>query len=126
MNAHEKKIIQGLYGKLHRITESSRYFEDLTRIATKEEREHRKMGARFTDGRAAYNAPLGITGEYFAVRAVLDGLTANYTAANYLYIRESSLMGAGIAHQYAARITAEVTPEEFAEFAALDYVKMIE
>jgi len=126
MNAQEKKTIQKLYGKLYRTTASSRDFEDLTRLCTKEEREHRKFGACFTDGQARYNAPLGITGEYFATRAVLDGLTANYTAADFLSIRQSCLMGAGIAHKYADKIRAEITPDEMAEFAALDYVKMIE
>lgn len=126
MNANEKKVIQKMYSRLYRITESSRDFETLTDMCKKEERDHRKFGAAFTNGRAAYNMPLGLTAEYFAVKEVLDGLIVNYTAADFLHIRHSCLIGAGIAHKYADRIKAEITAEELAEFAALDYVKMIE
>ena len=125
MNAKEKRTIKAMFAKLYRITESSSDFERLTELCTKEEREHRKMGARFTDGRAAYNAPLGVTGEYFAVKSVFDGMTANYTAADFLHIRQSCLIGAGIAHKYADRINAEVSTEERAQFLALDYVEFI-
>lgn len=125
MNTNEKKTISKLYGKLHRLTESSDDFNRLTDICTKEEREHRKFGARFTDGAARYNAPVGIIGEYFAVKYVIDGLTANYTAADFLSIRQSCLIGAGVAHKYAARIKTEITAEEIAEFENLDYSKMI-
>ena len=125
MNTNDKKTVKAMYNKLYRITESSRDFEELTALTTKEEREHRKMGMRFTDGSCRYNAPLGLTGEYFAAKAVIDGLTANYTAADFLSIRQSCLMGAGIAHKYAARIRSEITAEEIDAFESLDYVEMI-
>lgn len=125
MNAKEKRIIKKVFNQLYRITESSHDFENLVRMTTKEEREHRKCGARFTNGQASYNAPLGLTGEYFAVKEVLDGLTANYTAEHFLYIKQSALIRAGIAHKYADRIKAEIAPEDMAEFATLDYVEFI-
>lgn len=125
MNAQEKKIVKAMYSKVYRITESSRDFEELTRLCTKEEREHRKMGMRFTDGRAVFNAPLGLIGEYFAVKAVIDGLTIKYTSDDFLHIKKSCFMGASIGNKYADRLKAEITPEEIAEFEKLDYVKLI-
>lgn len=125
MNAHEKKVIKSMFYKLYRITESSNNFEKLVALCTKEERDHRKFGKLFTDGSCQYNAPLGLTGEYFATKAVLDGLTTEYTAEDFLNVRESCFMGAGIAHKYADRIKSEISAEERAEFEALDYTNLI-
>lgn len=125
MNATEKRTIKKFYDRLYRLTESSRDFEKLTDICRKEEREHRRFGTAFTEGRARWNMPLGKTAEYFAVREVLDGLTDKYTAADFLHVRQSRLMGAGIADKFRAKIEAEFPEAERAEFAALDYCELI-
>lgn len=126
MNTKEKNMIKSYFGRMHRITESSREnAEELAKINAKEERAHRKMGARFTDGKAAYNAPINVTAEYFTVKQIFDGLTITYTAADYGHIRPSCLFAAGIAHYFRAKITAEFTPAEIAAFAELDYCELI-
>lgn len=126
MNAKDKKMIENYFGRMHRITESSREnAEELVKMNAKEERAHRKVGASFTDGKAAYNAPINITAEYFTVKQIFDGLTITYTAADYGHIRPSILFAAGIAHYFRAKINAEFTPAEISAFAELDYCELI-
>lgn len=121
MNTKDKKMIESYFGRMHRITESSHEgAESLATIEAKEEREHRRFM-----GTGGYNAPIVRIAEYFAVKHILDGLTANYTARDFLGIRQSCLIGAGIADKFRTRIEAEFTPAEIAAFAELDYCELI-
>lgn len=122
MNTTDKKMIEAYFGRMHRITESSRESAEwLVKIEAKEEREHRRFM-----GTGDYNAPIVRIAEYFTVKHILDGLTANFTASDFNHIRPSCLAGAGIADHFRAKIEAEFTPAEIEAFANLDYCKLIE
>jgi hypothetical protein len=124
MKTSEKKLIRSYFYRMIHITESSREnAEELQKINAKEERQHRKFGASFTDGKASFNAPIGSIAEYFTVKQIFDGLTVEYK--DFIGLRPSCLFAAGIAYRFSEKINKEFSPAEIESFLELDYCKLI-
>jgi hypothetical protein len=137
-----QKRIQEAYAACYRLCEGSReateWLERSLDAARRGEAQHRKAGARFTHGQAAYRLPIADAARYFAVKWFLDterggpgrgGQCLDF--ADACGLREDRLYGLGARDAIVRpRQTDSLPPkatawhklrQDFADVLALDY-----
>ena len=131
-----QKRIQEAYAACYRLCKSDRHASEwLARSldsARRGEVGHRKMGARFTRGEAAYKLPIADAARFFAVKWFLHGANgvgqAPTSFEDACGIREDALFGLGARDKVRGIIGKasdwQALCRKYADVAGLDYAEV--
>jgi len=116
----QKTIIDEMYYKISRVTQSGHYFDRLENMVKLSEKQHRSFGDR------KHGLPIGYAVKYFCCKYVLEGKEKAPSAKSAHYMKLECFVGYGIYHEYKARFIEEISRKDVKEFKTLDYAKMME
>lgn len=96
MRRKQAKELERLFFDVQRLCEQHREWDELLAVAERQEREHRAMGRRFTDGRASYSQPVSVAVKYFACKCVLEVMAVPTSWKAFTAIREDYRLGQAV------------------------------
>lgn len=108
-----KTIIDNAWWTLSRLCdqhgEAQRWLADCHRVALEQERQHRAMGKRFTNGSAAYRGSADLAARYFCCKAVAEGPPkGKLTWARVQSYREDYRLGYAIRELLGRKLPPEI------------------
>lgn len=98
MKPAKKKQLESLFFDVQRRCEGLDWgqWRELLSVIEEQERVHRRMGARFTDGKAKYAGNVAVAVKYFACKAILEPLPLPETWAAFNTWRRDYQIGQGL------------------------------
>jgi hypothetical protein len=123
-NDKQKTIIDEMYYKVCRATESGHYLDKLYDMVKISEKEHRAFN--YTMGGRKHGLPFTYAVKYFCCKYILEGKGKAPSAKSAHYMRLECFIGYGIYHEYKARFIEEISRKDVKEFNTLDYAAMME
>jgi|DEB0MinimDraft_10_1074344.scaffolds.fasta_scaffold16075_2 hypothetical protein len=133
ITAKQKRIIDQVFTQLAYTLDNITHTKYMTELYEKEryhERHHREWTdygpGRFGPPRDWGGLTLRHAAKYFAARHIIEGLKADYSAADSLFLKDTVFRAFAIAQNYKEKIELALADLPVDEFMALDYSELVQ
>lgn len=96
MTKAKRRELESLFFDLQRLCAQHREWDEMLAVAERQEREHRAMGRRFTNGQASYSQPVSVAVKYFACKCVLEVMAVPTSWKAFTAIRRDYQLGQAV------------------------------
>lgn len=96
MTKAKRRELESLFFDLQRFCGQFREWDDMLAVAERQEREHRAVGRRFTQGKASYSQPVSVAVKYFACKCVLEVMGVPTSWKGFAVIRSDYRLGQAV------------------------------